>query len=183
MAQIKDVLLVEGKRETLEQCVVIHLFEEGTFYRAYQWSAWLCHRYIRNFKPTHRKLKQQDDSLIFVGFPISSLMNYFAVDFQQINVAEKQIDVILPLSLLGDSIEIANMENDYANWKLSVPMVESSKRKLENNLLQYQDIDKITTTDLLNEIACFPLEQKSLLECLAFLTQLKQKVLYIITKT
>ena len=130
MAQIKDVLLVEGKRETLEQCVVIHLFEEGTFYRAYQWSAWLCHRYIRNFKPTHRKLKQQDDSLIFVGFPISSLMNYFAVDFQQINVAEKQIDVILPLSLLGDSIEIANMENDYANWKLSVPMVESSKIRL-----------------------------------------------------
>lgn len=69
MAQIKDVLVIESKRDTLEQCVIIHLFEEGSFYRAYQWSAWLCHRYIKEFKPTHRRLKQDDETLIFCWFP------------------------------------------------------------------------------------------------------------------
>lgn len=83
MAQIKDVLVIESKRETLEQCSVIHLFEEGSFYRAYQWSAWLCHRYIKEFKPTHRKLKQDNGTLIFVGFPVSSLMNYVNSDYRK----------------------------------------------------------------------------------------------------
>ena len=46
MAQIKEVLEIEYKREVKEDYLVIHLFEEGTFYRAYQLSAWLCHRYI-----------------------------------------------------------------------------------------------------------------------------------------
>lgn len=30
MAQINEVLEIEGKRDILEQCVVIHLFEEET---------------------------------------------------------------------------------------------------------------------------------------------------------
>jgi hypothetical protein len=38
MAQIKEVLEIEYKREVKEDYLVIHLFEEGTFYRAYQMS-------------------------------------------------------------------------------------------------------------------------------------------------
>lgn len=183
MAQIKDVLEIEGKRETLEQCLVIHLFEEGTFYRAYQWSAWLCHRYIKEFKPTHRKLKQDNETLIFVGFPVSSLMNYVNSDSQFVTVADKQVDVILPLSLFEDYNEKEFIEKDFLNWKSSVPLSESSKHKSEEKFLQYKDLEHITTTELLNEIASYPLEQKTLLENLNFLSQLKQKVLQIITKT
>lgn len=47
MAKIKDVLEVESHRESIEQCRVINLFQEDTFYRAYEWSAWLCVRYIQ----------------------------------------------------------------------------------------------------------------------------------------
>ena len=42
MSQLKEILEKEKERNTLEQCAVIHLFREGTFYRAYGWSAWLC---------------------------------------------------------------------------------------------------------------------------------------------
>ena len=41
----------------------------------------------------------------------------------------------------------------------------------------------ISTEELLKEIACFPIEQKTMIESIAFLSQLKQKVLNIITKT
>ena len=42
MSQLKEILATERERNSLEQCAVIHLFREGTFYRAYEWSAWLC---------------------------------------------------------------------------------------------------------------------------------------------
>lgn len=183
MAQIKDVLEIESKRETLDQCVVIHLFEEGTFFRAYQWSAWLCHRYIKEFKPTHRKLKQGEETLVFIGFPVSSLMNNVSSQSQLITNSEKQVDLVLPLSLLGDVVEVSSLEIDYLNWKSSIPLSESSKKKAEETLLQYKDMSAISTEELLKEIACFPIEQKTMIESIAFLSQLKQKVLNIITKT
>ena len=42
--QLKEILSIEENR-TEDSRGVIHLFQEGTFYRAYEWSAWLCHRY------------------------------------------------------------------------------------------------------------------------------------------
>ncbi len=183
MAQIKDVLEIESKRENLEQCAVIHLFEEGTFYRAYQFSAWLCHRYIKEFKPTHRKLKQDNGTLIFVGFPVSSLMSYVNSDFKLITVAEKQVDIVLPQTLLNGYKDKEDLEKEFRNWRESVPFSESSKQKAEEKFFQYKDLEHLTTIELLNEIACYPLEQRTLLENLNFLLQLKQKVLHIITKT
>ena len=46
MAQLKEIFERESQRGTAESCTVIHLFQEGTFYRAYEWSAWLCVRYM-----------------------------------------------------------------------------------------------------------------------------------------
>lgn len=72
MSQLKEILSTEQERGSLEQCAVIHLFREGTFYRAYEWSAWLCQRYFIELKVTHRLLKGGED-IIFVGFPLTSL--------------------------------------------------------------------------------------------------------------
>ena len=38
MPQIKEILEKERERTTKEQCTVVHLFREGTFFRAYEWS-------------------------------------------------------------------------------------------------------------------------------------------------
>ena len=72
MSQLKEILSIEQERSSLEQCAVIHLFREGTFYRAYEWSAWLCQRYFTELKVTHRLLKGGED-IVFVGFlrPVS----------------------------------------------------------------------------------------------------------------
>ena len=72
MSQLKDILSIEQERSLLEQCAVIHLFPECTFYRAYEWSAWLCQRYFTELKVTHRLLKGGED-IVFVGFPITCI--------------------------------------------------------------------------------------------------------------
>ena len=72
MAQLKDILEKESERHTVEQGRVMHFFKEGGFYRAYQWSAWLCKRFFTEMKVTHRLMKSNDD-IVFVGFPVTSL--------------------------------------------------------------------------------------------------------------
>lgn len=72
MSQLKEILEREKDRSSLEQCGKIHLFREGTFYRAYEWSAWLCLRYYTELKVTHRLLKGGED-IVFVGFPLRAL--------------------------------------------------------------------------------------------------------------
>lgn len=56
--------------------LTIHLYKEGTFYRAYEWSAWLCVNYVKHdMKVTHKKTKTSLD-FTFVGFPVTSLEKY-----------------------------------------------------------------------------------------------------------
>ena len=57
MAKLADILETEQKRADATQLRIVHLFADGTFYRAYEWSAWLCCRYINSFKATKRNNK------------------------------------------------------------------------------------------------------------------------------
>lgn len=73
MAGIKDILDIEQERSEPKDWQVINLFQEGSFYRAYEVSAWLCHTYICQFKVTHRHVNGIGQTIAFVGFPVSSL--------------------------------------------------------------------------------------------------------------
>ena len=44
--------LIEQERQSVQAGHLrdIHLHKEGTFLRAYEWSAWLCCRYLHDFK-------------------------------------------------------------------------------------------------------------------------------------
>ncbi len=48
MAKTIEILEIERKRIDTGDFATIHLFVEGSFYRAYEWSAWLCLRYFRS---------------------------------------------------------------------------------------------------------------------------------------
>ncbi len=102
MAKIKDILAIESRRVTAEQCRTVYLFQEGTFYRAYEWSAWLCVRYIQQFKTTKRMFKNEDASIVFVGFPVTSLEKY-TVSGAEVTVAEdKSVCLVLPETIRGN---------------------------------------------------------------------------------
>ena len=51
---------------------VVYLYPEGTFYKAYQQSAWLLCSRVHPFKVSVRPLKGLDGPLLSVGFPFSS---------------------------------------------------------------------------------------------------------------
>lgn len=77
MAQLKDILEIERNRSEKGTYSTIYLFPEGTFYRAYEWSAWLCCRYINQFKATRRELKgEQGETVVFIGFPVTRSVGF-----------------------------------------------------------------------------------------------------------
>lgn len=73
----QEIITREVER-TLDDRMIVHLYQEGSFYRAYEWSAWLCHRFINQFKVTHRHFKNIEQSVLFVGFLVTSLPKYVA---------------------------------------------------------------------------------------------------------
>lgn len=56
----------------------VNLYREGSFYKAYQKSAWLLCTQVHPFKVSVRSLKGLDGPLLSVGFPISSLDKFAA---------------------------------------------------------------------------------------------------------
>ena len=51
----------------------VHLHKEGSFLRAYDWSAWLCCHYLHDFKVNKRAFKGIDEPVAYIGFPETNL--------------------------------------------------------------------------------------------------------------
>ena len=123
--QLKDIFAKEQSRETDVHYRTIYLVPEGTFYRAYEWSAWLCHRCVSQFKPTHRLLKNTDESIVFVGFPQTSLERY-TPEGATISVGEdKVVEMVLADDLLVCDMTVEDLKQDFENWKSCVPTAKS----------------------------------------------------------
>ena len=174
MAQLTEVLRIEQQRQSVEDYLVIHLFQEGTFYRAYEMSAWLSFRYIKQFKATHRQLKAEGESLVLIGFPITSLERYLAESNHEIiNSEEKRVDIKINQEYLKEYQDIEQLHEDYQNWKACVPIKKTEKK--EENSFKVNHLSAFGVAEnLLDRILKYPLEQKTPLECMLFLSEIKQ---------
>lgn len=74
----------------------LHLHKEGTFLRAYNWSAWLACRYLHNFKANKREFKGIDEAVAYIGFPDTSLTKWLPEGAEQRVEDEKHLVLTLP---------------------------------------------------------------------------------------
>ena len=70
--------LIENERQQVQtgQTRDVHLHKEGTFLRAYDWSTWLCCRYLHDFKVNKRQFKGIDEPVTYIGFSETSLQKW-----------------------------------------------------------------------------------------------------------
>ena len=87
---------MEGERSEPGQYRNIHLWHEGSFLRAYEWSAWLLCRFVHEFKVTHRRMKGMEQSVVLIGFPVTSLPKWQVEGCKYREVAEKHMVLQLP---------------------------------------------------------------------------------------
>ncbi len=175
MAQLKEILEKEKERISLEQCSVIHLFREGTFYRAYDWSAWLSVKYFKELKITHRLLKGGED-VAFVGFPVTSIERYTPEGASVKTLENNNVDIVLQTSVFPPEAEVQALQNDFGNWKRNQPLTEASKKKAEEEKSRAERNAHPRLTDIMLDILSYPIEQHSPMECMFFLSETKQQI-------
>lgn len=167
MAQIGDILEKERKRETDCDGRVIHLFQEGCFYRAYERSAWLCVKHVNpQMKVTRKALKGDDESFCFVGFPVTSLPKYSPDGAEASPAGEKEVDIVLPedMAATGDREEA---EKEFEAWKQEQPLTDPKQKDRNGEGLAFgggPPKGVRTITEIMHDILAYPVESKSPIE-------------------
>lgn len=83
MSVTKELIEQERQHVQTGQVQEIHLHKEGTFLRAYDWSAWLCCRYLHEFKVNKRAFKGIEEPVAYIGFPETSLAKWIPEGTEQ----------------------------------------------------------------------------------------------------
>lgn len=176
MAQLKDIVEREQQRGSIAEARTIHLFPEGSFLRAYNWSAWLWCSHIGDFKPTHRTVKSLEQPIIHIGCPKSSFISHMPVDVEPKYEPDGSVHVDLPDTMLPSDSDPQMMLAEYEQWKQMFPVQEGSKRRSDTvpDTLAADAPQSISA--VVQRVLAFPVESKSLIECVSFLSEIKQQL-------
>ncbi len=155
----------------------IYLYSEGGWWRAYEWSAYLCtHMKTDNknvLNPTHRNLKGSDNGIIFVGLQSLSFAKYFE-NFKIPDLTNGVIEIDVSNCLDKEKITLDNYHEILDNWKDEVPVKNNSlKDNNKVNDAKNNDGTNYNVNDLLKMIINYQLESKSLIESVHFISELK----------
>ena len=181
MAGIKDILEIEQTRETAEDWRRIHLFQEGSFYRAYEVSAWLCHKHISQFRVTHRHVKGIESTIAFVGFPLLSLEKRTPEGARVVSIADKHLAMDLPDK--GSEADVECLGREFEEWKTKQPLAEQKEDgdkdkhvpRSSNGVTAHPTLFSIA-----HQILAYPIESHSPIECMLFLAEVKNKITRVV---
>ena len=154
MPKIEEILQQERGRNQQKNDRV-WLYKEGTFWRAYEKSAYQLHQQF-GLKPLKRHIKAVKQDIVYVGFPASSWQKFFT---QEQPTTEKQC-AILVCSTIN--------ELDFEQWKTQLPYAEKTTKApvlIEATNPQQEVIDKLIN---------FPLERSTPMEAMLLVAELKR---------
>ena len=143
MAKLADILQQERDRDTAEQWGIIHLYKTGSFYSAYEWSAWLIavitfndevRMATKDRKPiavTRVPMKDSDETFCRVGFPLKSIEKYIPtrLDFNSEDDKHIVITVALPQPKDGTEVTYERLSEAVAKWKEAQPLKHPKDQK------------------------------------------------------
>ncbi len=181
MTELKEIIEKEKQRDTVQLARMIYFYKEGGFMRAYDWSAWLWCKYIKDFTPTHRKAKQIDSTVIQIGCPVASVSKHLPDDATCVFNDDGSAVVTLPESVIPADADTKAMAEESDKWKQSFPVAEPSKKKTDGDFLSDTlAAHPSTITGIMQQLLAFPVEKKSMLECVSFLCDVKTQLAKII---
>lgn len=148
----------------------IKLYKEGVFWIAYEQSAyyfWLQ----KGYKPTKKQVKRIGKSVVSIGFPqstssdtIAGVEGSYSCVFQSENFRKFNLEE--PIDLLA-----------FENWKSLLPLRHNAAMPPASNLPSANDRHHragSSADDVISKLSHFPLENKTPMECMLFLAEMKQ---------
>ncbi len=191
MPQITEIVKQEQQRTTLAECRTARLYREGSFMRAYEWSAWLFVKYVSDFKVSNRQIKSLGQPIAMIGFPPTSMGKFVPESAQLTPAADGSVTIVLPATLIADDVEPQVLLSEFAEWKQALPVTESnsSKKERERNMLPAGGVPEnksssagtpSTLTSVMQRIMAFPVETKSPVESMLFLSEIRMQLANLI---
>ena len=156
---MNEILKTEQQRQVNDDWRVVNLYQEGSFYRAYECSAWLYCVCIKEFKVTHRTMKGIDKSVAFIGFPVSSLSKWMPENVIVRQVADKHLTLVLPDSMQTELNSTDEYQKAFTEWKSSIPVITKDKNEARDE----REVAKRNSPSLfgiMQQIMSFPVESK-----------------------
>ena len=143
MAKLVDILQQERERDTADKWGIIHLYKTGSFYSAYEWSAWLIavitfndevRMTTKDRKPivvTRIPMANSDETFCRVGFPLKSIEKYIPtrLDFNSEDDKHIVITVALPQPQDGTEVTYEQLAESVEKWKDAQPMKQPKDKK------------------------------------------------------
>ena len=139
------------------------------FYKAYEKSAYLFVKHIKPFLLKKRFVKSVNQEVVSIGFPTNSLQSYFEKD--KIQEKEGMAEVMLNVSV--DSIV-------FDEWRKNIELTPERTKGQKDTSTPSVSLTSGSGTIIENEnsvimrIRTFPMESKTPLDCMMFLSELKK---------
>ncbi len=179
MAKITSVIDFEKQRGSLLQCRQIHYFSEGSFFHAYEWSAWLFVRYIKPFNVNRKYNQTIKNDYVVIGVPGSKFDDYVPENASVVKDAEdeRHIIVTLPEPLVTET-DAKKMDADYQAWRMTIPISEQKDKgqTFSHNLSDHP----VSITGVMKKLLDFDLNDHSPNETVQFLKDLKRQLTSLI---
>lgn len=125
----KITVQIMTKQEILEredaQSTTIHLYKEGIFWKAYEYSAYRFVFGILKCKPKKQRFKETSTEMIHIGFPLTSLDTH--QDSFRLISKDENTCTIEPVDFLP--------QMTFEEWKNSIAQLEFEK-DAEHNLIE-----------------------------------------------
>lgn len=173
--KVFDALKIEDNRCD-EDANIIHLFKHGMFYRAYNWSAWLITLFLctdeNRLAILCKKYNGSSNETIFVGFPVSSIEKFIPNQIGVIYTSENQVDIEIDLP---KGVAYNDMVTQFEEWK---NQIKNSNEEIKPNI-KNKNINTIPR-DIMIDILSYPLEAKTQIENIEFISKLKRQLLSLI---
>lgn len=138
---------------------MLYLFKEGMFYKAYNQNAMWFVQQIKPYKVTVKYIKNIQQEVFSIGFPITYLPSINLKPFALQNI-ENTTTKLLCYSITQQPIKQIN----YINWCANLPR-QNAQPNLNNITMQ---------TNIINQLQNFDMATKTPLQAFEFLRQLKK---------
>ena len=184
MSAISEALKLESEHsQNDEGLYVIHLFPEGKFFRAYEWSAWIVVTHINDFKVTRREIKTIERDVCYIGFPQESLEKWTPEGATVSDRPDGGRDMLIPEKFRKQFADKAAMNEEFSRWREKLPISEFKEKSSTNKDKTKAEKPEgdLTARELMLKVLAFPIETKSPLETMEFLSQIKAHIARLLT--
>lgn len=134
---------------------------------------------MNQFKATRREQKTElteDGTTVFIGFPVTSLAKYIPKEAEMLTNDDKSVVIKLSPGIFSEAKDSTSLTEYFHNWKKSVPLAQPKKNSLKDDLKNGMELPPHRLSEVMLKVLAFPVEQKTPMECMNFITEIKQDI-------